>query len=236
MMSISRSRGIVSAPTTVFIDTFSSTENPLSEGGIYSLGGTTGLDWQNVRTTGGSPGICYGVGSSPGPPYNDCIATVQARGFSTTKFFSEITASKTGGYTPPDSHELEVLFMYMAANSVVGYEMDFGFGQGVQPVRWNGAINDFTINGEAGWPDAQSGTAFAGGLADGDVAKFVFDSTSGHPVITGYLNGSQVFQVADTSAGKISHVLYPGFGFFARAGTGLDLTKFCIKGFRAGDA
>ncbi len=60
-------RGLAAPYTT----TFPLTENPLSEGGRWINGGTTGLDWKDVRTT---PGQSFGVGASPSPPYNDPTA------------------------------------------------------------------------------------------------------------------------------------------------------------------
>lgn len=216
-----------------FPTTWPGTSNPISlAGAVFTIGGNDGLDWQNPQTTGGAPGIAWGTGSSPTDD-TDNIATVQGV-FSTTKHFSQITVNKVAGYEAPTtnsfSHEIEVLIGFtIAAHNAKGYEMDMGFEQSVLPVRWNGALNDFTTT---------VFTTLSGGTftpVDGDIIKCIFDSTSGSPVITFVLNGSQVWQITDTTAGKIT-TGSPGMGFFARPGTGLDLSKYCNKGYNAGNA
>jgi hypothetical protein len=134
------------------------------------------------------------------------------------------------GYTPPSTQEVECLVGFtIAAHSAKGYEMDIGFGLNVQPVRWNGALNDFDTTVFT----TLSGATFS--LVDGDVLKTVYDSTSGSPVITMFLNGAQQWQVTDTTIGKILSGS-PGMGFFARPGAGLDMTKYCNQGYDAGNA
>lgn len=207
--------------------TLAATENPISEGGIYTLGGTDGLDWQNVRSTAGSPGTAYGVGPVISN-YEDCLATVQNR-YSTTKHYSEITVRKDAAYTPPDTHEIECLVGYtISAHSVLGYEMDFGFGLNIQPVRLQGAIGNFDTTVFT----VVRGNYFA--ASDGDVIRCYFDSTSGSPIIYVYLNGVEQIVFTDTTAGKIT-TGSPGMGFFARAGTGLDMTKYAVHGYGCGN-
>ena len=122
--------------------------------------------------------------------------------------FSTFTVNKVAGYTPPDSHEIELLGLFtITANSAKGYEMDFPFGGALQPVRWNGAIGDFITTVFT----TLSGSPF--NIADGDVVKSIYDSTSGSPVITLFLNGVQQIQLTDTTAGKIT-TGSPGMGFF----------------------
>ena len=50
---------------------FPKTENPISEGGNWINGGTTGLDWGNVLTT---PGKVFGDQTPGTPPYKDPTA------------------------------------------------------------------------------------------------------------------------------------------------------------------
>src|SRR6202795_2129963 len=52
---------------------FPLTENPVSLGGIWINGGSTGLDWVNSRTT---PGLAFGTVVSGAPPYNDSTAVL----------------------------------------------------------------------------------------------------------------------------------------------------------------
>src|SRR5881394_3942288 len=52
---------------------FSATENPISEGGKWINGGTTGRDWGNVQST---PGLAFGTNVSSAPPYDDSTAVL----------------------------------------------------------------------------------------------------------------------------------------------------------------
>jgi hypothetical protein len=210
-----------------FSTTFPNTENPITSGVTWTQGGTDGIDWQNVRSTGGSPGTAYGVGPVL-VTYEDCLATVQNR-FNPNKHYAEITVRKDGGYVPPDTHEIEILVGYtISANSVTGYEMDFGFGNNLQPVRLQGSKGNFDTTVFT----VVSGNYFS--ASDGDVIRAYFDSTSGSPIITMYLNGVQQIQFTDTTAGKYVSGS-PGMGFFARAGSGLDMTKYSAHGFACGN-
>lgn len=211
-----------------FPTTWPLTENPISQGGIWTQGGTVGLDWQNTRSNGGAPGIAYGVGPSAG--FDDCIATVQGQGLSTTKHYSEIRIVRVGGYTPPSSHETNGLCGFtISANSAKGYEIINPFNSNVQPVRWNGGLGNFDTTVFT----LLSGSSYV--AVDGDVIKNVFDSTSGSPVITVFVNGVQQIQWTDTTAGKILSG-FPGMGFFAASGAGLDMTKYCNSRFDCGNA
>lgn len=201
------------------------TQNPIN--GSWTQGGTVGLDWQNTRSTGGAPGIAYGVGTSAG--FDDCLSSVQGL-FSTTKHYSQATIHLIGGYTPPSSHEVGIwVGMTIAPHVMRGYEMNFQFGQSVQPVRSNGALGDF----DTAVFTTVSGAAF--GVVHGDIVKSVYDSTSGSPIITLYKNAVQQWQITDTTAGKIT-TGSPGMSFFIRPGAGADPTKYCNRGFDAGNA
>lgn len=218
----------------LFPTTWPNTENPVSQGAIWTLGKTNGIAWNDPQTTGGNPGQAWGTLASPTDD-TDNIATLQGR-FSASKHYSQITGRLVNGYLPPSSHEIEILVGFtITANNATGYELDFGLGTGGNPlnfvpVRWNGPLNNFdttvftTLSG-----------SLAFGIGDGDVCKAIFDSTSGSPVITMFLNGVQQCVITDTTAGKIVSGS-PGMGFFARPGTGLNLNSYCNKGFDAGNA
>jgi hypothetical protein len=214
---------------STFPTTWPNTENPISQGSIWTQGGTVGLSWQNTQSTGGNPGIAWGTGSSP-VSATDNISTLQNSGFSTTKHFSQITVNKPGGYTPPSSQEVELLGLFtITANNAAGYELTFGYGANAQAVRWNGALDAFDVT----VCTTVSGATFI--AADGDDIKVIWDSTSGSPIITIFQNSVQQWQVTDTTAGKIT-TGSPGMGFFARPGAGLDLSKYCNRRFNAGNA
>jgi len=215
-------------PIGPFTTTFPNTENPVSLGGIVKQGLADGLDWSNTQSTGGTPGSCYATAFNDVTD-NDSIMCLPSL-FSATKHYSQITIHKAAGYTPPSTHEVEGhVGTVITAHSIKSYEMDFGFGLSLQPVRWDGAINSFTTTCFT----TLSGNFFS--VADGDVVKTVFDSTSGSPVITVFLNGVQQIQMTDTTAGKLVSGA-PGVGFFIRSGTGADFTKYCISGWSCGNA
>lgn len=231
---------VVVAAASSFTTTFPLTENPFSQGGKFTDGLAVGLDWNNVKSVGGSPGVaCAAAFVATGS--DDCLAFYQGNGVSTTKHYAYFIAKVVGGYTPPDSQECGLYVGgTITAHNAQGYELGWGFGlNGPGPTRWNGTAGDFTGNGNPGWTDTPTfNNPFA--LVDGTRVDVVFDSTSGHPVISVWKDnaartGNPDFQVADTSAGKFNSGS-PGMGFFVRNGTGVDVTKACIKEWGCGNA
>lgn len=219
---------VVAAAVSSFTTTFPTTEAHLSQGGIFVIGDNSGLAATGPQTIGGTPGVTYGQ-AADGVDY---IATLPGR-FSTTKHYSECVIKRTVGYTAPDTQECELLTGFTIGSGVAsGYELDLWFaGSNAQPVRWNnGATGSYdfgavtTVSGS--WP---------GNLVDGDVVRFSYDSTSGSPVFTISLNGTPIMVLTDTTAGKIMSGS-PGFGSFARTGTGFDPAKYAIKTWSAGNA
>src|SRR5215467_16221110 len=55
-----------------YTTSFPLTENPISEGGLWTNGKTAGLDWSDVRTT---PGLAFGT-ETGATDFNDSIATL----------------------------------------------------------------------------------------------------------------------------------------------------------------
>src|SRR5712671_1203513 len=88
-----------------FPTTWPATEDPVSQGSIWTQGGEVGLDWQNTKSVGGTPGTALATATSAG--FNDCLSAVQGR-FSSTKHYSQATINLVAGYTPPSSHEVGV--------------------------------------------------------------------------------------------------------------------------------
>src|SRR5215813_11451279 len=68
--------------------TFPLTENPISEGGSWTNGGATGLDWANVQTT---PGLSFGTGPVNAGTYIYADPTP----------FSKVHGRKTSKYKQP---------------------------------------------------------------------------------------------------------------------------------------
>jgi hypothetical protein len=212
-----------------YTTTFPNTENPLSEGGIWTQGGTHGRAWQNMLSQGGSPGFAYGSGPSP-DEYNDNLALVQHR-FSPTRHFAEIVVRQDASYAPPSTHEIEVhVAGTMTSNHYQGYELLWNLGDNLQPVRLDGPVGDFRTDVlTVLWGDLWNLT-----VAHNDRIRVEFDSSSGKPVITVYKNGVKRVVLTDTTGGNILSGS-PGIGAFARPGTGLDLKRFAIKEFKAGN-
>lgn len=220
-----QTRGRTFRSTSNFGDPYSSgfdlTENPISEGGVWTNGGATGGSWQNVQT---GSSHAYGVAVSAG--YDDCLATLQGH-FDSQTHFSEATCYKLGGYSPSGaaSHESEILLGFTITSGVAaGYEITHGFGTDPQFVRWNGALGDFTVL-------SPTGTGVSGGIVDGDVMKATYSISGGNPVITLYRNGSQVYTYTDSAAGKIVSGS-PGIGFFGRSGA--TMSSYCWASVRLG--
>lgn len=193
---------------------FSSTQNPLSDGGNWLNGKTDGLDWSNVAVTNSKAiGLQSGINSN----FDDATAVVGGT------WGSNQTATATvriGSVRPPDGNfpELELrLRTSISARRIAGYEFIFSvYGGYAQLVRWNGPVNDFTyitsVNGLY--------------LRDGDVLK----ATVSNNVFTGYVNGVPIIQGTDSTFTSGS----PGVGMFFQGTTGLN-NLFGFSNFSASD-
>ncbi len=222
------------APPT-YTTAFPLTENPISDGGKWINGQTTGVNWQNIRTNGTSE---FGVAVSAG--YDDCIAVLNSSvGISSTNHYAQATCKLVGGYNPGTSHECELLTGFtISANVARGYEVTWGFGLTPQVVRWNGAISDFTVQGSSndnvgggkGWTNTPTGSG-GSALVQGDVVKVTYAVVGGNVVLTIFKNGVQVYTVQDTSANKIVSG-QPGMGNFARSGA--TMSSYCWSNYSAG--
>ena len=180
---------------------------------MWTNGGEVGLDWQNVAK---DQGIAFGSGFSAG--YDDCIAHLS--GFAADQF-AQATVHVASGYTPPDSHEVELLLRFeITAHSARGYEINNGWnGAYSQIVRWNGALNDFTYLDTTG--------AGFGALVEGDVIR----AEAMGDTITVFKNGSQVMQATDSTWSDGN----PGMGYFVRPGTGAEPRSYCFSSYSAGE-
>jgi hypothetical protein len=154
-----------------------------------------------------------------------------------TSQYVELTIKRTGGYVAPDTQECEgFLFGAITAGVVKGYEFDIYFaGTLLQPVRWDdSSIGDYdfsAVTAVAG----EDPNAWPGNLVDGDVVKIVGKIVGGDPKFWVYVNSGLVRVLHDTTAGKITSG-QPGFAFFVRTGSGVDLTGFALKRVKVGTA
>lgn len=189
---------------------FLAIENPISENGVWVTGLANGIDWNDVRK---ENGFAYGANVSAG--YDDCLAHL--KGFP-PNHFSQATLHVASNYTPPSSHEIELLLRFeITAKNARGYEINCGWnGAYSQIVRWNGALNDFTYLNP-------TGPGF-GALKEGDVIK----ATAIGNTITVYKNGNQVMQVSDSTWTDGD----PGMAMFVRPGG--TPKNYCFTQFSAG--
>lgn len=190
----------VTNPTS-YSTAFPLTENPISEGGRWRVGGVTGF-YRSPQTT---PGLCFGNGTSA--DFDDCLGQLQTP-FLNANYSISVVIHKTGGYTAPDSHEVGIYGrLIIGASLVRGYEVLIGFTSGeFQVVKWLGisqASDNFTVMSTSGTPAA---------VNDGDVFRADFIGN----VITVYRNGSLFNTTTDSSSPWLDG--NPGMGFFIRPG------------------
>ena len=179
---------------------FETAENPISEGGTWINGATTGLDWCNVQTR---PGLVWGVG----PCATD---------------YSDPTAILTGPWGPnqavqaiahvvsPNANYFQEIELHlrraMTAHRATGYEINFGVSHAyLQIVRWNGARADFTYLGSSCNYPTVCGQVNGFTIRNGDVAKANIVGNA----INVYVNGVLVASATDSTFSSGS----PGLGF-----------------------
>ncbi len=199
-----------------YTTSFPLTENPISENGNWINGGTVGLDWCNIATTGGSPGLAYGT-ETGSIDYNDSTAlltgtwgpdqTVQATVYTTV-------ASNS------DWEEVELrVRSSLSAHNCTGYEINFSADPSnpyVQIVRWNGPLGSWTeLDGTGSY-----------GAKNGDVIKATISGST----VTAYINGNPVLTATDSTYSTGS----PGMGFYVQGVNGID-SEYGFTSFTATD-
>jgi len=176
----------------IYTTTFSLTENPISEKGMWINGGTTGLDWGNVQTTSGK---VFGV-SLPSQ-YGDPTAILTGTWNSDQQVQATVKIDTSQSAC---CHEVELrLRGTITAHSITGYEINCSVSNSspyVQIVRWNGPRSNFTY----------VSTNDSTGCANGDV----FKATISGSTITVSKNGTQILQGTDSTYRSGS----PGIGFY----------------------
>ena len=197
-----------------YTTTFDGDENPLSENGKWLH---NGLDWANIRKTGG---IAYGTqtGTTTGiHRYDDSYAHLSG-------FPPDQEAWGEARITKPDSschQELEILLRWTSsAHSTTGYECfarcTTDGSSYLQIVRWEGPLGKFTYLADKRGADY--------GLKNGDILKA---SIVGN-VITVYVNGVEKAQVKDDTH-KTGN---PGIGVFLECNKGRGLGSNADFGFK----
>ena len=194
--------GVDSTPPTVtagalstrtYKTNFDLTENPISEGGVWRRASNV---WTNVRTDNGMAFGTNGIANT----YDDSYALLS--GFGSDQQ-AEAVAFRSPTLKSGITHEIELLLRFSDdANNVRGYECLFSYDGGVQIVRWNGALGNFTVLPTSG----------AGNLRRGLVSGDVIKATIVGNVISAYINGVLRAQAIDSTFASGQ----PGIGFFTR--------------------
>ncbi len=175
---------------------FEGEENPLSEGGRWR---NAGLDWTNIRKSGGIA-FCTQTGTNTGSQeYDDSYAHFSG-------FPPDQEAWGQAHITKPDAacyQELEILLRWASSpNRTTGYECFArcltSEDSYLQIVRWEGPLGNYTYLAD------MRGTNY--GLKHGDILKA---SVVGQ-VITVYINGVEKARVTDNTY-KTGN---PGIGMF----------------------
>ena len=200
---------------TTYTTNFTGTENPLSEGGVWTQGGSTGLQWTNVRKANGR---AYGTQTAhAAPPYDDSLAHLS--GFPANQSAQGVIFESNAS----GSIEVELLLRFqITANNARGYEVDLVRGGGnIHVVRWNGPVNNYT--------DLSGAVTNNVSFNDGDVwyAEMVGN------VITVKCNGRLVWQSDRTGDAILWSNGNPGIGFYIDNGLASASDAFGLKSFTA---
>jgi hypothetical protein len=183
--------------STTYSTSFTTAENPLSEGGRWVDGRATGIDWNNVQS---GSGYAYATAINGG--YDDSIAVLTSA--FTANQWAEGIVHRAAGYSPGTNHEVELLLRFqITAHSARGYEVLWGQDGEINIVRWNGPLGNYT-------PLGQSVGVNIGPAVDGDVLRAEIVSNQ----IKVYRNGSLVMSATDSTWTDGQ----PGIGFWLRSG------------------
>ncbi len=192
---------------------FDTSENPISEGGVWTNGEANAIDWTNVVTANGNA-----CGTHGGVDYDDSFAHLS--GFSPDHTI-EGTVYRSGSFGTNQEIEL-LLRWYSAAHVARGYEILWpAAGSTGQVVRWNGRLGDFTVIGSV---------YFGRESRNGDLVSAQIAGDT----ITAYLNGAQL----QTSPSPLRDSTWqdgnPGIGFFTRDPS--QNSNYCFTSITASDA
>jgi len=202
---------IVSPPS--YSTTFTGTENPLSESGVWRTGLATGLDWTDPQKSGG---VAYATMTAfDGTNYIDSIGCLS--GF-WANHQVQATASVSGSIS---GLEVELLLRYdISAHNARGYEVDITANGGLlHIVRWNGAKNSYTVIADSSTTHADGDVWVA--TINGSVITVTQNGTPINWTISGGGSGTSVDLQAWAVANGGSYFSSgnPGIGFWNETGS-----------------
>jgi hypothetical protein len=205
---ISRGGGGYGPPASalrVVTSSFSATENPLSEGGVW---GQAGSSWTVVQSSGG---IAYGTQTSNAEPYDDSYALLAG----TWRADQEVEMTLSVG-TPSGNQEVECWLRGTTngTNSTTGYECNYQqAGAYMEVVKWNGALGSFTVlvHLAAGLSAAVSGDKLRARISGDEIRVYYNDVLKITKDINTDIDGNAIGKYTSGA---------PGIGFFRNdAGT-----------------
>jgi len=177
---------------------FPLTENPISEGGNWISGGSTGLDWVNVQTT---SGLAFGGANFTTSHYDDATAVISGTWSANHKVEACVKSLNQVNGTS-DFEEVEIrLRTTISAHSIAGYEVNWAcFHNGNQYHQigyWYGPIGvqggcalgcafdavPNSINSAGNGMDATHGNGIAGNLAQNGFPGLYDGDTVGAQIV-----------------------------------------------------
>ncbi len=179
-----------SAQAQTYSTAFPLTENPISEGGKWINGGTTGIDWGDISTTPGQTHDHAGTAR-----YADSTALLTGTWGADQMAQGTVYAGSTYNYP-----EVELrLRSSLSAHQCSGYEISFALSPNAYLiiVRWNGPLANYSILQNLSGPQYSVST--------GDVVK----ATIVGSLITAFKNGVVMGQATDSTYPTGN----PGMGF-----------------------
>lgn len=196
-----------SAAAGTYTTSFSGTENPISESSVWNNGLAVGLSWANVRKT---PALAFGTQTGNEANDNDSTAILNNTSSAGT-WAADQSATATifrSGTQTANAEECELrLRSTITASSCTGYEIIFGTNglaansPYIQFVKWNGALDSFTLIDSRAVP-----------TPNGTVCKAAIVGTT----ITAYTNGVEAYHVTDSTYSSGN----PGMGFYLKLNGG----------------
>lgn len=196
-----RSGGTQAAYPTSYSTLFPSTENPISEGNIWTNGGIAG--WNNMQTT---PGLVFGTAHITSGFTDNCALITGFSAWLTNNYYIEAVVFRAGGYNPATVHEIELLVRGTitagSPGTITAYEILLNSAGNGDIVRWNGNQGDFSTGQDPSFAPS--------GVADGDIFRVEVTGTS----LIVKKNGTQIGSVSGITLSTGS----PGVAAFDRGG------------------
>lgn len=211
--------------------TFPGTANPILERGAWVCAKTTGIDWNDIRTT---PTFAYGTQSGSSGTFDDGVCAIQGT-WGATQVVSAIVS-----VTNPNATAFEELELWsrlsITPHSVKGYEANFRAtrdgSQYIGIVKWLGPFGGAGVQYTQLGSNCTLGTDGVPGLFTGDVISLEVSGTSTVTLVA-KVNGTTRCTQTDSSSPYTTG--NPGMGHWYRinGATGTAATDYGLTSFTA---